>query len=251
MSELGPVEVRRFDLPGEVAAAAAAAFVDAVVAAQRERVQADVVLTGGGSGIAVLDHVRRNQGAIDWSAVNVFFGDERFLPPGDPERNEVQARAALLDHVPIDPSRIHTMPALGEDGCTTPQAAAERYAEILALRSPDGTVPVFDVHLLGMGGEGHINSLFPDTDAVREAESFVVGVDDSPKPPSQRVTLTLPAIRRARQVWLLVTGGAKAEATAAAIGDAAPTDIPASGARGSERTVWFVDAAAAVDLPAS
>lgn len=246
-----PAEVLTFADADEVARAVAKAFVDAVVAAQRERVQAHVVLTGGGTGIAVLENVRRDQGGIDWSAVNVYFGDERFLPPGDPERNEVQARAALLDHVPIDSARIHTMPALGEDGCTTPAAAAARYAEILAASSPDRSVPEFDVHLLGMGGEGHVNSLFPHTDAVRETERFVVGVDDSPKPPPARVTLTLPAVQRSRQVWLLVTGEAKADAVAASIGGADSDEIPAAGARGRERTVWFVDPAAAAKLPNS
>ncbi|WP_226435456.1 6-phosphogluconolactonase [Rhodococcus yananensis] len=249
MSEPGPVDVRTSPDPDGVARAAAAAFVEAVVAAQAERVQASVVLTGGGTGIAVLEHVRAAQGDIDWSALNVYFGDERFLPPGHPDRNEVQARAALLDRVPIDPARIHTMPALGEDGCATPQDSALRYAELLAAHSPDGTVPRFDVHLLGMGGEGHVNSLFPDTDAVRESVRFVVGLDDSPKPPPARVTLTLPAVQRARQVWLLVTGDAKADAVASAVGGADPRDVPAAGARGTERTVWFVDAAAAADLP--
>lgn len=244
-------EVLQFADPDEVARAAAEAFVDAIVAAQRERVQANVVLTGGGTGIAVLEHVRRNQGGIDWSAVNVYFGDERFLPPGDADRNEVQARAALLDHVPIDPARIHAMPALGQDGCSTPADAAERYADLLSAHSPDGTVPTFDVHLLGMGGEGHINSLFPHTDAVRESQRFVVGVDDSPKPPPARVTLTLPAVRRARRVWLLVTGDAKAEAVAAAVGGAEADEIPAAGARGTEGTVWFLDRGAAANLPAS
>lgn len=246
-----PFEVLSFTDADEVARAAAVAFVDAVVAAQRDRVQAHVVLTGGGTGIAMLEHVRHHQGGIDWSAVNVYFGDERFLPPGDPDRNEVQARAALLDHVPIDPARIHSMPALGEDGCSTPEASAQRYAELLAAHSPDGTVPDFDVHLLGMGGEGHINSLFPETDAVRESERFVVGVDDSPKPPPARVTLTLPAVRRSRQVWLLVTGAAKAEAVAAAVRGVAPEEIPAAGARGTERTVWFLDPQAAAQLPSA
>ncbi|HET8994732.1 MULTISPECIES: 6-phosphogluconolactonase [unclassified Rhodococcus (in: high G+C Gram-positive bacteria)] len=249
MSEFGPVEVAKFADADAVAKAAASQFVEAIVAAQRERVQASVVLTGGGTGIAVLEHVRRDQGGIDWSAVNVFFGDERFLPPGHPDRNEVQARAALLDLVPIGASRVHTMPGLGENGCTTPQESAARYAEVLAQHSPDNTVPTFDVHLLGMGGEGHINSLFPHTDAVREDARFVVGLDDSPKPPPARVTLTLPAIQRARQVWLLVTGAAKADAVAAAVGGADPHEIPAAGARGRERTVWFVDPAAAADLP--
>lgn len=246
-----PTEVLTFADSDAVARAAAKAFVDAVVAAQRERLQAHVVLTGGGTGIAMLEHVGRDQGGIDWSAVNVYFGDERFLPAGDPDRNEVQARAALLDHVPIDPARIHTMPALGEDGCATPAESAERYARRLAAQSADGSLPDFDVHLLGMGGEGHINSLFPHTDAVREPDRFVVGVEDSPKPPPARVTLTLPAVQRARQVWLLVTGENKADAVAAAIAGANPEEIPAAGAVGRERTVWFVDTAAAVALPKS
>lgn len=249
MSEPGPVQVNRFADADAVAREAAAAFVDAVVSAQRDRGAASVVLTGGGTGIAVLEHVRDTGGAIDWSALDVYFGDERFLPPGHADRNEVQARAALLDHVPIAPARIHTMPALGEDGCLTPQDSAQRYAAMLAAHAPDGTVPPFDVHLLGMGGEGHINSLFPHTDAVRERVLPVVGLDDSPKPPPARVTLTLPAVQRARQVWLLVTGDAKAEAVAAAVGGAAPQDLPAAGARGIDRTVWFVDAAAAASLP--
>lgn len=244
-------EVLRFADPDAVARAAGDAFVEAVVAAQRERVQAHVVLTGGGTGIAMLEHVRRNQGGIDWSAVNVYFGDERFLPPGDPDRNEVQARAALLEHVPIDAARIHAMPALGEDGCTTPAESAARYTELLAAHSPDGTVPPFDVHLLGMGGEGHINSLFPHTDAVRESERFVTGVDDSPKPPAARVTLTLPAVQRARQVWLLVSGAAKSEAVAAAVRGVDPEEVPSAGAHGTERTVWFLDHDAAGRLPAS
>ncbi|WP_138996687.1 6-phosphogluconolactonase [Rhodococcus zopfii] len=244
-----PVRVERFDSGDALVAAAASAFVDAVVAAQRERVGASVVLTGGGTGIAVLEQVCREQGGIDWSAIDVYFGDERFLPPGDPDRNEVQARAALLDRVPIDPARIHVMPALGEPGGASPATSAEAYAQVLAEHSPDGTVPTFDVHLLGMGGEGHINSLFPDSEAVREAEKFVVGVADSPKPPPARVTLTLPAIRRSRRVWLLVTGAAKADAVAAALGGADPADIPAAGARGLEQTVWFVDAEAAAGLP--
>lgn len=246
----GNVHVRRFESGDEFARAAAAAFVETVVAAQRDRGHAAVVLTGGGTGIAVLDAVLRAPGGIDWSAVDVYFGDERYLPPGDPERNEVQARAALLDHVPLDPARVHAMPTLDEAGAGSPESAARAYAQVLAANSSDGSTPEFDVHLLGMGGEGHVNSLFPHTDAVREQDRFVVGVDDSPKPPAARVTLTLPAVRRARQVWLLVTGAAKAEAVAAAVGGADAVDIPAAGARGREQTVWFLDTEAAAALPA-
>ena len=106
-----------------------------------------------------------------------------------------------------------------------------------------------DIHLLGVGPEGHINSLFPDTPAVREKTRMVVDVEDSPKPPPLRITLTLPAIQRSREVWLLVSGAEKAEAVAAAVGGASPVSIPAAGAIGREHTVWFLDTGAASELP--
>ena len=129
-------------------------------------------------------------------------------------------------------------------------AAAAAYELTLGTLAPAGApTPEFDVHLLGMGGEGHINSLFPHTAAVREEHRMVVGVENSPKPPPHRITLTLPAVRRSRQVWLIVSGAAKAAAVAAAVGGADPVDIPAAGAVGREATVWLIDAAAAAELP--
>ena len=102
--------------------------------------------------------------------------------------------------------------------------------------------------VLGMGGEGHINSLFPHTAATAETERLVVGVEDSPKPPPRRITLTLPAVQRARQVWLVVAGAEKADAVAAALGGASADDIPSAGAIGTEATVWLLDEAAAAQL---
>ncbi|NLE82853.1 MAG: 6-phosphogluconolactonase [Rhodococcus sp.] len=230
--------------------AVARRFVDTVVAAQQERGSAAVVLTGGGTGIGVLERVRAAPGSIDWRALDIYFGDERFLPEGDPERNEVQAHAALLDHIGIDPDRVHTMPT--SDGIyeNNPDAAAGAYAQMLASRADAGhDLPDFDIHLLGMGGEGHVNSLFPDTDAVREQTQNVVAVTDCPKPPPTRITLTLPAVRHATEVWLIVSGEAKAEAVSAAIGGADPVDIPAAGARGRRATRWLIDEAAAASLP--
>lgn len=249
MSDLN--EIHRFADTDALVRAAAERFVDAVVAAQQSRGSAAVVLTGGGTGIALLEHVRTNPGAIDWSALDVFFGDERFLPTGDPERNEVQAHAALLDHVPVDPARVHVMAASDGAYGSDPVTAAAAYAEVLETFGADRTGPLFDVHLLGMGGEGHVNSLFPHTDAVREAEQLVVAVTDSPKPPSVRVTLTLPALQSAREVWLIVSGEAKADAVAAAVDGAHPDEIPAAGARGIESTVWLLDETAASGLPRS
>lgn len=249
--------VERFPDQESLVAAAAQRFVEVITAAQAARGSASVVLTGGGAGIALLEKLRADSGAIDWSKVDVFWGDERFVPATDADRNELQAREALLDHVNVDHSRVFPM-AASDGEYPDPVAAAAEYAQVLAsrtrTRSPRSApiaaqgLPEFDIHLLGMGGEGHINSLFPHTDAVREEHALVVAVPDSPKPPPVRITLTLPAVRRSRQVWLVVTGDAKAEAVAAAIGGADPVDVPSAGAHGTEATVWFLDDAAASKL---
>ncbi|MFI9502898.1 6-phosphogluconolactonase [Nocardia sp. NPDC052566] len=226
-------------------AAAAATFVEVVVAAQAARGSASVVLTGGGTGIGLLELVRKSPGAIDWSRLDVFWGDERFVPAGDPERNELQARQALLDHVPVDHARVHPVATSDGEYPDPIEAAAEYSAAAHAYLAEHGS---FDLHLLGMGGEGHVNSLFPDTDAVREQHELVVAVTNSPKPPPVRVTLTLPAVRRTRHVVLVVGGAAKAEAVAAAIAGANPVDIPAAGAIGTESTTWLLDQDAAANL---
>ena len=141
------------------------------------------------------------------------------------------------------------MPATDGEFGEDLDAAALGYEQVLAANAEPGEpTPYFDVHLLGMGGEGHINSLFPDTPAVRETSRMVVGVSDSPKPPPQRITLTLPAIQRSREVWLIVSGAAKADAVAAAIGGADPVDVPAAGAVGRDATVWLLDEEAASKL---
>jgi 6-phosphogluconolactonase len=129
-------------------------------------------------------------------------------------------------------------------------AAALAYEQLLAANAAPGQpVPNFDVHLLGMGPEGHINSLFPDTPAVLETTRMVVSVEDCPKPPPQRITLTLPAVARSREVWLMVSGVGKADAAAAAIGGAAPVAVPAAGAIGLDTTLWLLDEDAASRLP--
>ncbi|MBF6209593.1 6-phosphogluconolactonase [Nocardia puris] len=229
----------------ELIAAAAARFVQVVVAAQAARGSASVVLTGGGSGVALLEKVRQAPGDIDWAKLDLFWGDERFVPAGDAERNELQARQALLDHVPVDHARVHPVATSDGEYPDPVEAAAEYSTAVHAYLAEHGA---FDLHLLGMGGEGHVNSLFPHTDAVREEHELVVAVTDSPKPPPVRVTLTLPAVRRSRHVVLVVGGAAKAEAVAAALGGADPVDIPAAGARGSESTTWLLDQDAAAGL---
>ncbi len=215
-------------------------LVEAINAAISARGEAVIVLTGGGSGIALLKRVGERAGEIDWSKVRLYWGDERYVPAADDERNEKQAREALLDHIDIPAANVHPMAASDGEFGDDIAAAAAAYEQVLPAE--------FDVHLLGMGGEGHINSLFPDTPAVRETERLVVPVTDSPKPPPRRISLTLPAVRRARQVWLVVSGAAKADAVAAAVNGADPVDIPAAGAVGREATVWLLDEEAASRL---
>ena len=240
--------------PDVLAAAVAARLVTRLVDLQAAGTTPKIVLTGGGTGVAVLEQLRATvaRDAVDWAQVEFYWGDERFLPPGDPERNETQARDALLDHVPVDPAKVFPMGADTGTGPAGAEAAAEAYAGVLAraARPEDhGPVPSFDVLMLGMGGEGHTASVFPHSPAVYETERSVVAVHGCPKPPPTRVSLTLPAIRRAAEVWIMTTGGAKAPAVASALGGAAEVDIPVAGAQGRRRTRWLLDREAAAELP--
>ncbi|CAM5569330.1 6-phosphogluconolactonase [Streptomyces tanashiensis] len=238
-----------------MAEAAAARLITRIVDAQAARGSASVVLTGGrnGNGLLAALGSAPARDAVDWSRLDLWWGDERFLPEGDPERNVTQARAALLDRVPLDPARVHAMPA--SDGpYVDVDAAAAAYAEELAAAAGPGDhggVPTFDVLMLGVGPDTHVASLFPELPAVRETERTVVGVHGAPKPPPVRVSLTLPAIRAAKEVWLLAAGEDKAKAAAIALSGAGEVQAPAAGAYGRSRTLWLLDAAAASELPRS
>ncbi len=220
-------------------------LVDVIVAAQLVRGHASVVLTGGSNGIAILRWLREHSDPVNWRAVDVYFGDDRFVARDDDERNHGQASQALLDHIDIDPDRVFVMePSDGRFGDDIDAAVAD-YTRILREHGDGADSPAFDVHLLGMGGEGHINSLFPGAGARAESSAPVVAVTDSPKPPPRRITLTLPAVNRAAQVWFLVAGDDKAEAVAQGVRGGDPVQWPCAGAHGADATVWFVDAAAA------
>lgn len=240
--------------PGLLTAATAARLVTRLVDIQAAGAVPSVVLTGGGTGIGILTQLREApaRDAVDWSAVELYWGDERFLPAGHPDRNETQARHALLDHVPLDPARVHPMAAAGGEFGDDADAAGDAYAALLSVQArPEDHAPVpsFDVCLLGVGEEGHVASIFPHAPAVYETERTAVAVHGSPKPPPTRVSLTLPAIRRAIEVWLVTTGQAKAAAVALALGGAGEVAVPAAGARGQRRTLWLLDRAAAAKIP--
>jgi 6-phosphogluconolactonase len=251
MSDVSPDVIVHADAD-ILAAAAAARLVTRIVDAQAARGWASVVLTGGRTGNAVLAQLNASpaRDAIDWQRIDLYWGDERFLPAGDPERNETQARDALLDHIPVPAQRVHVIePSDGRFG-DDPDAAAAAYAALLAAAGGAAKVPTFDVCLVGVGEEGHTLSVFPDSPAVHETELTVVAVRDCPKPPPTRVSLTLSAIRHSAEVWLMTTGAAKADAVATALSGASEVELPAAGARGQQRTLWLLDPTAAAKLPA-
>jgi 6-phosphogluconolactonase len=248
-----PPEVLMHRDSGMLAKAVAARLVTKLVDVQAAAGSASLVLTGGGIGTAVLAELAAApaRDAVDWRRLDLWWGDERFLPSGHPERNETGAQQALLRYLDTDPARVHRMPGTdGPDG-NDPEAAAGRYATWLAAaaRPEDhGPVPSFDVLLLGIGPEGHVASLFPGMPALYD-ERPVVAVRGAPKPPPIRLTLTLPAIRAAREVWVLAAGEEKAGAVRLALSDVGPVQVPAAGARGRQRTLFLLDSGAASRLP--
>jgi 6-phosphogluconolactonase len=236
--------------PKMLAEAVAARLAVRLVDAQAERGEADIVLTGGRIAAAVYEALRDSpaRDAVDWSRVNIWWGDERFLPSGDPDRNETQARQALLDALPLDPARVHPMPPSdGPDGAD-PEAAAARYADELAAAAP-GTaqLPHFDLVLLSIGEDGHVASVFPEHPSAYETRP-VAAVRGCPKPPPIRITLTLPAVNTAEEVWLVAAGAEKAGAVRMALTGAGPVQVPAAGVHGVDRMLWLLDRAAAHEV---
>lgn len=238
-----------------LADAVAARLITKLVDAQSARGWASVVLTGGGIGVDVLAAIRKSpaRDAVQWHRVDVWWGDDRFVAPDDPQRNERQAREALLDGIPLAPERVHPIPADEGRFAREPEDAADWYADQLAAaaRPEDhGSVPRFDVCMLGIGEDGHVASIFPGAPAAYETRN-VVAVHGAPKPPPVRISLTFPAIASASEVWLIASGQAKAAAIGLAVSGAGPVQIPAAGATGRVRTLLLLDRAAATGLPDS
>jgi 6-phosphogluconolactonase len=173
---------------------------------------------------------------VDWSRVSVYFGDERCVPPDHPDSNYRMARESLLSRVPIAEANVHRM--LGE--LADRDAAARAYAELLPAS--------LDVIVLGIGEDGHTASLFPGSPALDERARPVLPVI-GPKPPPERLTLTPPALERARHILVLASGAGKAEAVARALeGALDPRGTPAQLARSGS---WLLDPAAAARLSVS
>jgi 6-phosphogluconolactonase len=211
------VEVAVFDTAEEVAAAAAGEIAAALGGGART-----LVLAGGSTPARCYELLSSMQ--VIWGRVTVLFGDERCVAPDHPDSNYRMAQETLLDRVA--PASVHRMPAeLG------PDEGAQLYSTVVAALAP------LDIVVLGVGEDGHTASLFPGHPAVN-AKGWAIGIRDSPKPPPERVTLTMSTLRGARRVIILATGVGKADAVA----KAKRGDVPSGMIAGAR---WLIDREAA------
>jgi 6-phosphogluconolactonase len=235
--------------PAALAESVASRLINRILKRTADGDIAHVSLTGGWMASAVLAaiaaHPRRNR--VSWERVHFWWSDDRFVARSDTERNEKQAHDVLLDALPA--ANVHPIAAT-DDGIDL-DAAADRYAQELArFPQADGTPwPAFDVCFLGVGPDAHIASLFPDRPEILVTDRAAVAVRDAPKPPPDRVSVTRPVINGSKRVWLVLAGADKAAALGLALAGASYASVPAAGAKGRKRTVFFVDEAAASQVP--
>jgi 6-phosphogluconolactonase len=213
---------------------------------------ANIVLTGGRAGTGVMSAINESSArdSVDWSRVHFWWGDERFVPAGHEDRNDVGARAALLDHIPVPAENIHPFPA-SDEVADLDEAVAVYTAELAKFAMDGNEVPRFDITFLGVGPDGHIASLFPDRPEVGVKDVPVVAVRDAPKPPPLRLSLTRPVLNGSDRIWLVLSGADKAAALGLGMAGASFHEVPVAGIKGRKRTVFFVDQDAAAEVPES
>jgi len=228
-------ELRVFDDPSQLASAVADAFVQDAREAIRDRGEFNVALAGGSTPKAAyqLLSAEPRRDMVDWPRVNVFFGDERTVPPGSSDSNYKMANDALLSRVPLVADHIHRM--RGEDD---PITSARDYSQVLTQQL--GPLPRFDLVLLGMGPDGHTASLFPGQPTLQETRRWAVAVVGAKSEP--RVSLAYPALNSSHDVAFLVTGEGKRDVVARAL--AGDRTLPAAMIHPVWRLHWFMDRAA-------
>ena len=237
-------DLRTFPDAAGLASGVAVAFVARLAEIQAEGRIPEVCLTGG----TIAEEIHKliptvESAGVDWSRVRFWWGDERYVPADSSDRNDLAAGRDFLDKVGVDAMRVHHMPASDEHHPDVATAAAA-YAQLMSEHG-DG---LFDLVMLGLGPDGHVASLFPGYPQL-QADEPAVGVTDSPKPPPERITLTLPCLNRTREVWFLVSGDGKADAVRRALADTGTVEeTPARGLTGGRHT-WWLDSPAASLLP--
>jgi 6-phosphogluconolactonase len=242
-------ELRKLADGTAVATVAADAFLKEVACLLEAKPEIHVSITGGTLGILILakiaEHPRRDD--IAWDRVHIWWGDERFVAADSADRNANQAKDALLSQLALDPAKVHEFPAYeptsGVSIAEQLDTAAATFAAVVEEYKDGQDQILFDITLLGMGPDGHIASLFPGH-AIPAAGLSIVAEHNSPKPPPQRLTFTYEAINNSTEIWFLIGGTDKAEPTSVAF-SSEPTRLPVGRVQGLEKTVWFVDEAAA------
>lgn len=243
------VTYRISSTPPEVAAAAAQLFTDAVRKAVEARGVARVAISGGTTPKAMFTLLAGDPFVkqVPWDKLDLFWVDERCVPPDNAESNYRMTREALLSKVPLPEARIHRM-----EGELEPEVAAARYESAIrnAFKLEGAETPTFDLVLLGMGDDGHTASLFPHTEALNEMSHIVVA-NHVPQKDTWRITLTWPVINQGREVAFLIEGTGKAQVLHdVLLGPYQPETYPSQIIRpASGKLTFLLDAAAAAKLP--
>lgn len=221
-----------------VAERAAAEIVRRLQSAREERGVAHLVLSGGTTPGRTYELLAREM--RDWRGIEVWFADERCVRPEDEESNYRLARETMLEPAGVPEAQVHRM-----EGELGPEQGAQRYAQALIEHvGTDGDVPILDVVVLGIGPDGHIASLFPGASTLSAGDDATcLPVHDSPKPPPERITLSLAVLQAAHRCLLLATSSSKADAVAAMLGEP-NTHVPASLLNRDRLSVILDDAAA-------
>lgn len=234
MASAGAMSYTRDVTRDEVAAAVAAAFgalARDTVARGRRFVCA---VPGGSVATTVFPALARQD--VPWPEVDILLADERRVPPDHPDANQRAVRERWLAHIEGPPPAFYPMPTVGISGVEAARIAGE------TLRAVAGTPPRIDLAILGVGPDGHVASLFPDSPGWRENPAWVLAIADAPKPPPGRLSLGLPALAAARQIWFVAFGREKAAAIAEAQGDPRSPLPVAVVARAGPRVRWYLDA---------
>jgi 6-phosphogluconolactonase len=243
-------EIRILADANAIAQTAAAEFLEAAKQAVSEKGNFSVALSGGSTPKALYGLLIANQilqATVPWGKIQFYFGDERHVPPDDPDSNFRMATEAMLAKAPVDAQQVHRIKGENRDAAQ----AAEEYEEDLrtSFRLAEGQLPHFDLVLLGMGPEGHTASLFPGTKALKEKRRLVVS-NWVGKLYTDRITLTPPVLNNAARVVFMVQGAEKAPALKAVLeGPYEPDQLPAQIIKPKQgKVLWLVDPAAAAML---
>lgn len=233
------VEIRRAINAQDVAEQASAEIITSLAGLLEKQEQVHLALTGGTVGIKTLAALEQHSelAKLDLNRIHIWWGDERYVEQNSPDRNAIQAREALLDHVEFPQENIHEFPAT-DSGLNVVEASEVFQKHIQEVFA--GAQPKMDLTILGMGPDGHIASLFP---GHTYPSTDIVSIDSSPKPPSERLSFSYEMLNRSTKIIFVVSGIDKAEAVEK-IHTETECVLPAAKIAALNETLWFIDEAA-------